>query len=315
MRRVISDREGQPDGAPRQAEHQALGEQDAHQPAAAGAEGGPDAELALAHGGPRQQQVGDVGAGEQEEEQGRRHQHAGGGEVGVGAGLRRVVGGGGGEVEVALAVRQRRRLVEGAGGARQGLARLPGVDPRGEAAEQAHQADVPRGEPRQAGQPVGLGQRHVDRRGVAVGPESRRQDADQREGLGVEPQRPADRGGIAAQRPHPEIVADHRHRLGAGQVVRRPEQAAALRPGGEEREETAAHQLSPGEGRGLALPDRGGEGGEADEVGHGGLAAAGGRGTQGWRRRCTAPRRSRCRPTPPARGWGASIVGRRMVTR
>ncbi len=49
-------------------EDEALGEQLAHEPRASGAERGADRELAVARGRPREQEVGDVGAGNEEHE-------------------------------------------------------------------------------------------------------------------------------------------------------------------------------------------------------------------------------------------------------
>ena len=65
-----------PSRTARQGQHQALREQLAQDPPAAGAEGGPDRHLALAHRGAREEQAGDVDARhEQHERHGPQQDH------------------------------------------------------------------------------------------------------------------------------------------------------------------------------------------------------------------------------------------------
>ena len=61
-------RHHQPRRAARQGEYQAFRQQLSEDPPAAGAEGGPDRHLALAHGGAREEQAGDVDARHEQDE-------------------------------------------------------------------------------------------------------------------------------------------------------------------------------------------------------------------------------------------------------
>ena len=67
--------QAQAGGAAEEAEQQALDQHLARQAAAAGADGGADGELLGPPLGPDQQQVGDVGAGDQQDDPDRRHHH------------------------------------------------------------------------------------------------------------------------------------------------------------------------------------------------------------------------------------------------
>ena len=67
-------REQQPGGRAERRQHAAFGDQLPHQPAAAGAERGAHGDLAAARFRARDQQVGDVGAGDEQDERDRRHQ-------------------------------------------------------------------------------------------------------------------------------------------------------------------------------------------------------------------------------------------------
>ena len=67
-------RDGQPRDAARHREHQAFGEHLAHQPPALRAERGAHADLALARGAARQQQIRDVDAGHEQHEHDGAHQ-------------------------------------------------------------------------------------------------------------------------------------------------------------------------------------------------------------------------------------------------
>jgi hypothetical protein len=69
------DGEHQPRGTAEQPQHEALGQQLTHQPSAVRAEGGADRELALPRCGACQQQVRDVGAGDQQDETHRAKQN------------------------------------------------------------------------------------------------------------------------------------------------------------------------------------------------------------------------------------------------
>jgi hypothetical protein len=263
----------QPCGAARQAEDQALREHGAHQPAAARAEGGSDAPLALLDRGTRQQEVGDIGARQEEEEQSCGHQYPGGGKIAV-VPEPRIVQGGPHQGHTAPAAGQRSRLVQGAPGEVESVAGLFERHSRSEPPEEKHPPPLPVVEPRQAGNPVGLRQRHVEGRGVAMAPEAFGHDADESEELPVEPQRPADRSGVSSEHPLPEAVAGDDHRLGARSVVRGLQQPPPLRPCTEEGEVLAADHVTPGELRRLAVAHRGGENGEADHVPDGRLLPA-----------------------------------------
>ena len=67
-------RDAQPGDAAGGGEHQAFGQHLAHQPAALGAQRGAQADLALARGAARQQQVGDVDAGDEQHQRDRADQ-------------------------------------------------------------------------------------------------------------------------------------------------------------------------------------------------------------------------------------------------
>ena len=69
------DGEADAGGAAEQAEQQALDQHLAGQAAAAGADGGADGELLGAALGPDEQEVGDVGAGDEQDDPDRRHHH------------------------------------------------------------------------------------------------------------------------------------------------------------------------------------------------------------------------------------------------
>ena len=66
--------DAEPGDAAARREHQAFSKHLAHQPAAAGAKRRAHAELALARGAARQQQIRDVDAGNEQHERNRAHQ-------------------------------------------------------------------------------------------------------------------------------------------------------------------------------------------------------------------------------------------------
>ena len=70
-----ADGHAEPGGAAKQTEHEALDQQLARDLRASGAQRRPDGQLLLARLGPNQQQVGDVGAGDQHHDADHSHQH------------------------------------------------------------------------------------------------------------------------------------------------------------------------------------------------------------------------------------------------
>ena len=75
MARVIAERQGDAQHAAGEGQQQALGEELPHQLTPGGAERQPDGDLPLAHEGAGDQQVGDVGAGDEQHQADHAHQH------------------------------------------------------------------------------------------------------------------------------------------------------------------------------------------------------------------------------------------------
>ena len=222
-------RQGQPGDAAQCAQDQALGQELADQPSPAGSERRPDGELALPRGAGGQQQVGQVGAGDEQHDadgrsehqqaaprsshhrlEQRRHPHR----LAVVAGRELLLqaGGDGGEVGARLVERRRRR-------------------------QPAHAADeVPaaigggRVEPERQEDVGGAVRVLLD---VAI---ARRQHADHGVGLRVHPHRPADDAGRAGEAPPPEPITDERDRRRVGPILLRQERPAQRRLHPERRE-------------------------------------------------------------------------------
>ena len=174
----------------------ALGEQLADQAAAGGAQRQPHGDLAPAPGGARQQQTGDVGAGDEQDEGDRAGEQQ---EEGPGIGhhallqahqLDPVVGG---------------VLLAQVGGHRLGLRPRPlEVEPRPQAGDDAEEVETPR-------RPFGVElERHPDV-GLVAEREPAGEHADHGDRLAVEDDGATDDRRIAGEAPLPEAVADHRH--------------------------------------------------------------------------------------------------------
>ena len=251
----------QADHRPGEREHQALDEQLLHQAAARGTQRQADSDLALAHERAGDQQVGDVGAGDEQDEPDHAHQHEQGrGEVVAQAGeacrcrfdeqspLHELLARVGGPV-----LRGRQRLLVLTDLREEPLQRrLGGVD-RVARLQPGEDLDPP-GAPIVHVHPRPVRRHHVlhqDRdadlrrlRRIDAG-ESCRGDTDHGHRVVVDPDRLADDRRIACEPADPVVVAQDDDRVAHGDLIVLPgvEHAAERRLHAEQREVVARHHL------------------------------------------------------------------------
>ena len=222
----VADKKAEDASAER--EHEALGEQLANDADAAGTHGSADGELPLAAGGTHEQQIGDVGAGDEQDEAHSSEQNeqrgAGVGNDGIAQRLHAEAGFGIGERPAAA------EFLVGELHLRVGL----------------RQGDA-RPEPRRRHEVVALvGAVGIDLEGQpdvghGIGAELLADDAEDRVRLIAERKRGADDVGIAAELTLPEAVADHDHVSAVGRIFLRREGAAEDHRCSEEAEVRFAH--------------------------------------------------------------------------
>ncbi len=221
-------------GAAEKREHEALGQELAEHPGAAGPESGADRDLPLSRRRAREQHVGDVGAGDQEDERHRRQEHEerrpdvsdhgllerSDGHVAVGAG------------ELLLQAPGDRRHL----GPRE-VERRPALQAR------EHPEALPSAVGGAGSEDVGrpeLGSRRPERREV----EALRHDPDDRVGLAVQVHRLPEDLRVAGIAPLPEAVAQHDLVFPAGFLLFRQEDAPVERPDSQHREDVRRHPES-----------------------------------------------------------------------
>jgi hypothetical protein len=234
-------RDQQPHRAAERRQHQALGEELAHEPQAAPAHGGADRDFAVARGGAGEQQVRDVGATDQQHEAHRAEQHEQRGPYLPHHSLRQRDALGlpaeRGWIVVRVALRE-------PAGQRQELG-LELVD-RGAGLEPADEVEHAR--PTQVDE-VGIGvvQRHrrpqLHRRSSALDrmTEAFRHDADDGDRIVIEPHRPSDHRPLAAEPLLPQIVRDQGHVADVALVVGLGKVAPQHGRRAEQREVVVAH--------------------------------------------------------------------------
>ena len=259
------DRQQQAGHGARYGEEQALGQELPDQPAVRRAEGQARRQLVAPRRGARQQQVGDVGAGDEQDERDdpdqdeqrlaivpaqlgqagrRRLQPERRGEIALGQRLGRPV---------------RKRSPPGSAAARRASAAvIASIDWPGwrRSMMLSHQVDSTVEGALRAAQAHQVDRadrcRDVERAADGGAEEPGRHDADDRERHAIDRQRPADDAGIALKAALPEPLADHQRRpvgTAAAPIVVRRQQPTESRPDAERLEEATAHHQRRRPGR------------------------------------------------------------------